>query len=116
QRQRTDVGDLGHEGAVVGGISRLREGTTLASRRQAGMAQDPEEIRFADVEPLALERGADVGQGGPLAAKLASPPVDGITFRGSLAAGPGGGEERVDIRIPREVTDDRSNGCDRQTM
>jgi hypothetical protein len=84
----------------------------LASRGQAGAAQDPEEIRFADVEPLALERGADVGQGGPLAAEFAGPLVDGVTSRGCLAAGPGDGEERADVGGTGEVADDRTNGTD----
>ena len=74
--------------------------------------ENPEEIRFADVEPLPLERGADLGQGGPLAAEFAGPLVDGITFRGGLATGPGGGEERVDVGVASEVADDRSNGTD----
>ena len=88
-----------NEGTVVGVITRLPQGTTLASCGQAGAAQDPEEVRFADVEPFALERGVDVRQGGPLAAEFAGPLVDGITFRGCLAAGPGGGEERVDVGV-----------------
>ncbi len=84
----------------------------MASRGQARAAEDPEEIRFADVEPLPLERGADVGQGGPLAAEFAGPLVNGITFRGCLATGPGCGEERVDVGVASEVADDRSNGTD----
>jgi hypothetical protein len=59
-----------------------------------------------------LERGADVGQGGPLAAEFAGPLVDGITFRGCLAAGPGCGEERVEVGVASKVADDRSNGTD----
>src|SRR5438045_3633448 len=85
---------------------------TLASRSQAGVAQDTEEVRFADVEPLSLERGADVGQGGPVPSRLASPLVDGNTFRGRLAAGLGGGEERVEVGVASKVADDRSNGTD----
>ena len=38
--------------------------------------------------------------------------VDGITFRGCLGAGPGGGEERVDVGVACEVADDRTNGTD----
>jgi len=101
--QRPGVGDVGHEGTVIGVITRLPQGTTLASCGQAGAAQDPEEVRFADVEPFALERGVDVRQGGPLAAEFAGPLVDVITFRGCLAAGPGGGEERVDVGVACEV-------------
>jgi len=96
----------------VGVISGLPHGTTLASGSQARVAQDPEEIGFADVEPLPLERGADVGQGGPLAAKVASPLVDGLTFWGGLAAGPSGGEERVHVGVASKVVDDRSHGTD----
>src|SRR5271157_1960479 len=86
--QRPDIGEVGHEGTVVGVSTRLPQGTTLASRGQAGAAQDPEEIRFADVEPFALERGVNVCQGGSLAAEFAGLLVDGITFRGCLGAGP----------------------------
>jgi len=110
--QRPDSGDVGHEGTVVGVSTRLPQGTTLASRGQAGAAEDPEEVRFADVEPCALERGVDVCPGGPLAAEFAGPLVAGITFRGCLAAGPGGGEERVDVGVACEVADDRRNGTD----
>ena len=87
-------------------------GDTLASRGQAGAAEDPEEVRFADVEPCALEGGVDVCPGGPLAAEFAGPLAAGITFRGCLAAGPGGGEERVDVGVACEVADDRTNGTD----
>ena len=38
--------------------------------------------------------------------------MDGITFRGTLAAGLGGGEERVEVGVASEVADDRSNGTD----
>ena len=74
--------------------------------------ENPEEIRFADVEPLPLERGTDVSQGGPLAAEFAGPLVNSITFRGCLATRPGGGEERVDVGVASEVADDRLNGTD----
>ena len=84
--------------------------TTLPRRGQARAAQEAEEIRFADVEPLLFEGGADVGQGGPLAAKRAGSLVDRIAFRGRLAAGPGGGEERVDVGVASEVADDGSYG------
>ena len=110
--QRPDIGEVGHEGTVVGVSTRLPQGTTLASRGQAGAAQDPEEIRFADVEPFALERGVNVCQGGSLAAEFAGPLVDGITFGGCLGAGPGGGEERADVGVACEVADDRTNGTD----
>ena len=36
--------ERGHEGTVVGVITQLPQGTTLASRGQAGAAQDPEEV------------------------------------------------------------------------
>ena len=84
----------------------------LPGRGQARAAEDAEEIRFADVESLPLERGADVGQGGPLAAEFAGSLVDRIAFRGGLATGPGGGEERVDVGVASEVADDGSNGTD----
>jgi hypothetical protein len=84
----------------------------LARPGPARTAEDPAEIRFADVEPFPLERGADVGQGGPLATECAGPVGDGIPFRGGLATGPGGGAERVDIGFTSAVADDRSNGTD----
>ena len=59
----------------------------LGAVPQARAAEDPEEIRFANVEPLPLERGADVSQGGPLAAEFAGPLVDGITFGDVLRPG-----------------------------
>ena len=86
--------------------------SALASRGQAHAVENPEEIRFADFEPLPLERGTDVSQGGPLAAEFAGPLVNGITFRGCLATRPGGGEERVDVGVASEVADDRLNGTD----
>ena len=72
-------------------------------------AAEAEEIRFADVEALALERGVDVAQGGPLAAELAGPVADRITFRGRLTARPDGCEERVDVGGASKVADDGSN-------
>ena len=54
----------------------------------------------------------DVGQGGALAAELAGPVVDRVAFRGRLATGLRGGEERVDVRVAREVADDRADGAD----
>ena len=47
-----------------------------------------------------------------MAAEFAGPLVNGITFRGCLATGPGGGEERVEVRVASKVADDRSNGTD----
>jgi hypothetical protein len=44
--------------------------------------------------------------------EFAGPLVDGIAFRGCLAAEPGGGEERVDVGVACEVADDRTNGTD----
>ena len=82
---------------------------TLARRGQALAAEEAEEIRFADVEALALERGVDVAQGGPLAAELAGPVGDRITFRGRLTTRPDGCEERVDVGGASKVADDRSN-------
>ena len=76
------------------------------------MAQEAEEIGFADIDPLPLKRGADVGEGSPLASEVAGPLMDRIAFRGRLATGPGGGEESVDVGLASEVADDRSNGTD----
>jgi hypothetical protein len=69
-----------------------------------------EEIRFADVKPLPLEDGVNVGQGGSLAAKRTGSVVDRIAFGGRFATGPDGGEESVDVGVASEVADDRSNG------
>ena len=87
----------------------MRRWSTLARRGQALAAEEAEEIRFADVEALALERGVDVAQGGPLAAELAGPVADRITFRGRLTTRPDGCEERVDVGGASKVADDRSN-------
>ena len=86
----------------------------MSCRGQARAAQEAEEVRFADVEALPLGRGADVGQGGPLAAEFAGVLVARIAFGGRLATGPGGGAAGVDVRIASEVANDRSNGTDRK--
>ena len=84
----------------------------MPRRGQARAVEEAEEVRFTDVEALLLERGADVGQGSPLAAEFAGPLVDRIAFRGRLAPGPGGGEEGVDVGVASEVADDRPDGID----
>ena len=83
-------------------------GRTLPRRGHARAVQETEEIRFADIEPVLFEGGADVSQGGTLAAKRTSLLVNCIAFRGRLGAGPRGGEERVDIWVASEVADDGS--------
>ena len=88
EEQGADVGDVGNDGTIVGEFARLRRRTTLASRGQARAAEEAEEIRFADVEALALERGADVGQGGPLAAEFAGPLLIASRFGDVLRPGP----------------------------
>ena len=80
ENQPSDVGDVGDNGTVVGVLARLRCRTTLPRRGQAGTAQEAEEIGFADVEPVVFKGGADVGQGGPLAAELAGSLMDRIAF------------------------------------
>jgi hypothetical protein len=67
---------------------------------------------LADLEPLPVECGVDVGQGSPLAAECAGPFVDRRAFRGGLATGLGSGEERVDVGFTSEVSDDSSDGAD----
>ena len=47
-----------------------------------------------------------------MAAQRAGPLLDGITFWGGLATGPGSGEEGVDVGSASKVADDRSNGTD----
>ena len=84
----------------------------MAGRGQACAAQEAEQVRFTDVEALLLERGADNAQGRPLTAELAGPLVDRLSFRRSLAPGPSGCEEGVDVGVASEVADDRSNGTD----
>src|SRR5207302_7303939 len=79
-------------------------------RGQSRALQEAEEIRLAHVEALLLERGADGGQGGPLAAELAGPLPDRIALRGRLGPGPGGGEEEVDVGVAGKVADDRPDG------
>ena len=84
----------------------------MSRHGQAFAAQEAEEIRLADVDPLVLEGGPDVGEGGSLTAKRAGLYVDRIAFWGNLATGLGSGEERVDVGVPSEIVDDDSNGSD----
>jgi hypothetical protein len=108
ENQLPDVGDVRHDGTVVGVLSRLRCRTTLPRRGHARTPQEAEEIRFTDIKPLPFEGGADVSQGGSSAAKRTGSLVDRIAFRGRLGAGPGGGEERADVGFASEVADDGS--------
>ena len=98
-----------HDGAVVGVLTRSRGGTPLPGRGQARAVEDAEEIRFADVEALALERGVDVAQGGPLAAELAGPVADRVTFRGRLTTRPDGCEEMRMRTLHRHETTPRAD-------
>jgi len=108
ENQRPDVGDVRHDGTVLGVLSRLRCPPTLPRRGHARAAQQAEEIRFADIDPVLFEGGAYLGQGGTLAAKRTGSLVDRIAFRGGFWAGPSDGEERVDVGGTGEVTDDGS--------
>jgi hypothetical protein len=55
------IGDVGHNGPVVGILARLRRRAMLPGRGQACVAEDAEEIRFADVASLLEEDGAGFG-------------------------------------------------------
>ena len=80
----------------------------MSRRGHARAAQEAEEIRFADIESVLSEGGADVGQCGTLAAKRTGSLVDRIAFRGRLGTGPSGGEERADVWVASEVANDGS--------
>jgi hypothetical protein len=80
----------------------------LPRRGRARTAQKAEEIRFADIESILSEDGADVRQGGSAAAKLTGSLVNSIAFGGRLGAGLGGREKRVDVWVASEVADDGS--------
>jgi hypothetical protein len=79
---------------------------------QARAAEDAEEIRLADVNALASERGADVGRGGAWAAKGPGTFLDRLASRGGLATEPLGGEDGVDVGVAREVMDEGADGAD----
>jgi hypothetical protein len=79
---------------------------------QTGAAEDAEEIGFADVESLLEERGVSLGQGVALVAEFAGPLMDCRAFWGGLGTGPVDGEERVDVRVTSEVSDDGPDGVD----
>ena len=85
---------------------------SVAGLGQARAAEDAEEIRLADVNALALERGADVGQGGALAAQGSGTFLDGLAFRCGLATELPGGEEGIDVGVAREVLDESADGAD----
>jgi hypothetical protein len=110
--QRADVGDVGHDRAVAGELARLWRRASMSGLGQARATEDAEEIRLADVEALALERGADVGQGGALRAEGRGTFLDRLAFRGGLATEPLGGKEGVDVRVACEVVDDGPDGAD----
>ena len=112
QRQRADVGDVGHDGAVAGELARLRRRASIPGLGQARAAEDAEEIRLADVKALGLERGADVGQGAALTAEGTGTFLDCLAFRGGLATERLGGKEGVEVGVAREVVDDGSDGAD----
>lgn len=81
-------------------------------RGQTGAAEDAEEIGFADIESLSEECGASLGQGVALVAEFAGPLIDRRAFRGGLGTGPVDCEERVDVGVASEVSDDGPDGVD----
>ena len=106
------IGDVGHDGAVVGVLARLRRRTTVAGSRSSPRWRSAEEIGFADVESLVEECGAGLGQGRTFTSKFAGSLVDGRSFRGGLGTGPVDGEEQVDVWVASEVSDDGADGAD----
>jgi hypothetical protein len=112
EAEHADVGDVGHHGAVASELARLWSRASIPCLGQARAAEDAEEIRLADVNALALERGADVGQGGALAAKGTGTFLDRLAFRGGLATELPGGEEGIDVGVAREVMDESADGAD----
>ena len=88
-------------------------GRTLPGRGQARAAEDAEEIRFADVEALAVGAWRGCRPGWSLGGG-ARRPVRWIASRFGevLRPGPDGGEEGVDVGVASEVADDGSDGAD----
>jgi hypothetical protein len=84
----------------------------VPGRGQTGVAEDAEEIGFADVESLFEERGVSLGQGVALMAEFAGPLLDRRAFGGGLGTGPVDAEERADVRVASEVSDDGADGVD----
>jgi hypothetical protein len=82
----------------------------VPGRGQTGVAEDAEEIGFADVEPLLEKCGVDLGEGMALVAEFAGPLMDRRAFWGGLGTGPVGGEERVDVGFASEVSNDGPDG------
>src|SRR5271170_3137937 len=84
----------------------------VPGRGQTGAAEDAEEIGFADVESLFEECGVSLGQGAALMAEFAGPLMDRRAFWGGLGTGPVDAEERVDVGVASEVSDDGADGVD----
>ena len=107
--QPPDVGDVGDYGTVVGVLARLRCRTTLPRRGQAGAAQEAEEIRFADVEPLSLQPARMSAKVAPW--RRSSQARSWIASRFGDVLGPGlaAAKSDVDVGVASEVADDGSN-------
>src|SRR5512142_106494 len=84
----------------------------LPGRGQARALEDAEERGFADVESLLEGCGTGLGPGVPLTAEFAGSVLDRRAFRGVFGTGPVGGEERVDIWVASEVSDNDTDGAD----
>jgi hypothetical protein len=84
----------------------------VPGRGQTGAAEDAEEIGFADVESLVEKCGVSLGQGVALVAEFAGPLMDRRAFWGGLGTGPVDAEERIDVGVASEVSDDGADGVD----
>src|SRR3954469_21893960 len=88
----------------------------MAYRGQAGAAEDAEEIRLADLEAVALERGGDVGEGGTLAPEFAGALLDRGALGRGLSPWPRGEEEGAEVGITGEVAGDGPDGPDMELI
>src|SRR5262245_52826839 len=84
----------------------------LPGRSQARALQDTKEIGFADRMGFLVELSTNVGERSSLATQGAGAVANGIALGRRLAAGLDGAEERIDIRVAGEVTDDGPDGTD----
>src|SRR5450755_4605931 len=82
----------------------------VPGRGQTGAAENAEEIGFADVESLLEECCMSLGQGVALVAEFTGPLIDRRAFGGGLGTGPVDAEERMDVGVASEVSDDGADG------
>ena len=109
EHQLSVVGDLWHDGTILGVLTGLRCDAALPRSSHTFRAEEAEEVRFTNIESV-LARGRCGCRSAWHLDGEARGAVDCITFRGRLGTRLRGGEKRVDVWVVREVTDD---GADR---